>query len=378
MARTTLNSFSSSGGDFGGVDYISKSANYTAAAGEGIIADTSSATWTLTLPASPSTGDRVAIIDPADWSENNLIVARNGSSIEGLTQNLTCNLRGAKATLIYVGGTTGWNITCQPGPTGVPESLRVLNFQYAVLEYTTLTSVGFTSNHQGNNAATVQNNDNHDVSIDVENVRDVWPTSYPTTAVAPTAGGIVEILYNTDNHRFYGAFWEDGTATSNVVHSSTNLDATMDVIFLRDGWGDTNGFPYAGNAVNLWYSGAPAGQSNAPSSYLSFPFWGNSTANLTTAGVHAANPSSTISGADYVPAGLRPVICESFLRYNPNDAKRIIRKFAEEGYGRTVAGDSSTEYRAFVDIYKGTVAPDYSKLNSSSNIDTSTYTLPGA
>ena len=371
MARTLLNTFSSSGADFGGIDYISKSANYTASAGEGIIADTSSASWTLTLPASPSVGDRVGIIDPADWSENNLIVARNGSAIEGLTENLICNLLGAKATLIYTGGTTGWSVTCQPGPNGVPENLIVANHRYGNTA-SALTSVGFTSNHQGNNAATVQNNDNYDVSIDVENVRDVWPTSYPTTAAAPTGGGIVELLYNTDNHRFYGAMWHDGSVNSNIVHSSTTLTATMSVILLRDGWGDTNAFPYAGNPVNLWYGGAPAGESNAPTSYLSFPFWGNTTANLTAAGVHAANPGTTLSGAPHVPAGSRPVIVESFLRYSTNDAKRIIRRFSESGYA------TSSNTPAVVNVYKGTTKPDYSKLNSSSNIDTATYTLPGA
>jgi len=373
MARTILNSFSSSGGDFGGIDYISKSANYTASAGEGIIADTSSASWTLTLPASPSVGDRIGIIDPSDWSENNLIVARNGSTIEGLTENLICNLTGAKATLLYVGDT--WTVDCTPGPGGVSENLIVSNHRYGNTA-SAITSVGFTSNHEGNNAATLQNNDGYDVSVDVFNVRDAWPTTYASNGrySAPTPGGIVELLYNTDNHRFYAAMWYRPGVNSNVYYSNSTLAATMSVILLRDGWGDTNGFPYASQPVNLWYSGAPSGESNAPTSYLSFPFWSNATAPLTVAGAHGGNPTTTSLGCPHVPAGSRPNIIESFLRYNPNDAQRIIRSFVTEGW---VFDGSANNQVIYEYVYKGTVKPDYSKLNSSSNIDTA-YTLPGA
>ena len=40
-----------------------KTANYTAVAGQGIFANTSGGSWTLTLPASPSAGYELTIVD---------------------------------------------------------------------------------------------------------------------------------------------------------------------------------------------------------------------------------------------------------------------------------------------------------------------------
>lgn len=66
----------------GGVEYVAKATTYTASANEGIIANTSGGAWTLTLPASPSTGDKVFVADGGNWATNNLTVARNGSTID--------------------------------------------------------------------------------------------------------------------------------------------------------------------------------------------------------------------------------------------------------------------------------------------------------
>ena len=55
-----------------------KTSNFTAAAGQGVFCDTSSAAFTLTLPASPSIGDEVAFKDYAKtFDTNNLTIARN-------------------------------------------------------------------------------------------------------------------------------------------------------------------------------------------------------------------------------------------------------------------------------------------------------------
>ena len=70
-------------GGGGGIAYTTKTANYTAEAGEGIIADTSGGTFIITLPSAPEVGDVVVIDDGDDWSTNYLTVARNGSTIEG-------------------------------------------------------------------------------------------------------------------------------------------------------------------------------------------------------------------------------------------------------------------------------------------------------
>jgi len=101
-----------------GIAYTRHTANVTAAANQGIIADTSGGTFTVTLPALPATGDTVVITDGADWSTNNLTVARNGSTIEGDAENLTMDIGGVAVQFTYDGLT--WQIYTQLG-AGVPQ-----------------------------------------------------------------------------------------------------------------------------------------------------------------------------------------------------------------------------------------------------------------
>ncbi len=83
--------------------------NHTAVAGERLIVDII-APATITLPASPSVGDYVTIIDAssAGFSTYNVTVARNGSKINNATSDLTVNQSGRAFTLVYVGATRGW------------------------------------------------------------------------------------------------------------------------------------------------------------------------------------------------------------------------------------------------------------------------------
>jgi hypothetical protein len=99
-----------------GSSYARKTTTYTAAAGELIIADTSGGAWTLTLPATPSTGDTVVVSDGADWSTNNLTIGRNGSTIEGDAADMTMDIGGVSATFIYDG--TTWQTYAQVGVAG--------------------------------------------------------------------------------------------------------------------------------------------------------------------------------------------------------------------------------------------------------------------
>lgn len=101
----------------GGIDYEVKTANYTAADKEGILADTSGGAFTVTLPASPSAGDQVIIADPTgDWGTNNLTVGRNSSTIAGVAQDLVCDISGVSVQLIYDG--TTWAVYAQVGGNG--------------------------------------------------------------------------------------------------------------------------------------------------------------------------------------------------------------------------------------------------------------------
>ena len=94
----------------GGTDWQAvKTGNYTAAAGQGVFANTTSGAWTLTLPASPSIGDEVSFVDYAGtFDTNNLTVGRNSQKIQGAAADLTVSVERAANTLVYTDGTQGW------------------------------------------------------------------------------------------------------------------------------------------------------------------------------------------------------------------------------------------------------------------------------
>jgi hypothetical protein len=50
------------------------------------------------------------------WGTNNLTVARNGSTIGDLAENLTCDINGASVQLVYDG--TTWEVYAQVGGNG--------------------------------------------------------------------------------------------------------------------------------------------------------------------------------------------------------------------------------------------------------------------
>lgn len=97
----------------GGSSWSRKTANYTAVNGDQIIADTSGGAWTLTLPASPSTGNSVTIFDGANFEVTNLTVARNGSTIEGVSDDVLLTIGGTSYTFIYDG--TTWEVVAAVG-----------------------------------------------------------------------------------------------------------------------------------------------------------------------------------------------------------------------------------------------------------------------
>ena len=78
--------------------------------GAQILANTNGGAFTLTLPASPSAGDEVSVIDQGyDFNVNALTIGRNGSNIANSAADLTINTQGAGFTLVYSGdATTGW------------------------------------------------------------------------------------------------------------------------------------------------------------------------------------------------------------------------------------------------------------------------------
>ena len=86
-----------------------KTGDFTAAAGQGVFVNTTSAAITITLP-SGTIGDEVSIVDYAGTFDSNACtVAANGSEkIFGSTDDLTVSTERAAFTLVFTDGTQGW------------------------------------------------------------------------------------------------------------------------------------------------------------------------------------------------------------------------------------------------------------------------------
>ena len=84
---------------------------FTAASGIGYFADTSGSAFTITLPASPSAGNVVAVADyTGTFGSNNLTIGRNSSNINGAASDFVIRTSNTAAQFIYVDGTEGWRL----------------------------------------------------------------------------------------------------------------------------------------------------------------------------------------------------------------------------------------------------------------------------
>ena len=90
-----------------------KTADFTAVAGEGYPVNTTAGAVTVTLPASPSVGDFVQVVDYAGTFQTNAltITASGSDKIEAETTDFVIKAQRAGATITYVDATQGWLAT---------------------------------------------------------------------------------------------------------------------------------------------------------------------------------------------------------------------------------------------------------------------------
>jgi hypothetical protein len=92
-AGATLSNLGTASG-FGLTWQSVQTTGFTAVKGNAYPCDTTSAGFTVTLPATPSAGDQVQLVDYAGTFDTNaLIIDPNGEDIEGGTDNLAINWR---------------------------------------------------------------------------------------------------------------------------------------------------------------------------------------------------------------------------------------------------------------------------------------------
>jgi hypothetical protein len=90
---------------------LTKTGNYTAVAGDKILCDTSGGAFTITLPASPSAGDEIHVLDAtASFDSNNLTIDRNSKKIQGAAADLTITTENTGIGLVFYNDTYGWRI----------------------------------------------------------------------------------------------------------------------------------------------------------------------------------------------------------------------------------------------------------------------------
>ena len=89
--------------------WVIKTTNYTAVAGDSLLVDTTSGAITITLPATPAANDVVRIADYAGtWSTNKVTFGRNGLKIMGLSEDYDITTANLNGVMTYIDTTQGW------------------------------------------------------------------------------------------------------------------------------------------------------------------------------------------------------------------------------------------------------------------------------
>jgi hypothetical protein len=109
-AATSGTDYVAPAGAFSGLSWQSvQTTGFTAVAFRAYPCDTTSAAFTVTLPASPSAGDQITLTDYAGtFSTNNLTINPNGGKIRGSTDNAVISTSNNSVQFVYVDSTQGW------------------------------------------------------------------------------------------------------------------------------------------------------------------------------------------------------------------------------------------------------------------------------
>lgn len=99
-----------SGGSGSSWNTTHKTANYTAISYDEIQADTSGGSWTLTLPATPSDGDRVRVLDINGVFSSNALTVTAANNIQGSAEDMLLDVTNAWTEFVYSTTETDWRM----------------------------------------------------------------------------------------------------------------------------------------------------------------------------------------------------------------------------------------------------------------------------
>jgi hypothetical protein len=184
----------------GGLTYIFTSTPVEATDKQGVLTDTSVASFTVTLPPTPSTGAQVVIADAgASWGTNNLTVARNGSTIGGLAEDLVCDITGASVQFVYDG--TTWEVYAQIGGNGgtavTLAGVQTLTNKTITFADNTLTGVAGTTATQTLTNKTVTN-----IVLDGSTTEEIFALGTSGSIALNPANGTIQTCALTGNPTF--------------------------------------------------------------------------------------------------------------------------------------------------------------------------------
>ena len=213
---------------FKDVDWQSvKTADFTAVAGEGYFVNTTSSAITVTLPASPSLGDIIVIVDYAStFATNNVTLNTNGNKIEAVTNNGVLETNDQTHTLVFTDSTQGWKIINQDTAS---------NIQPAFIDAT-----GGTVTTTGNFKIHTFNSSSNFVVANAGSVSDNNKVSYLVVAGGGGGGG------NDGGGGGAGGFRETksptaGTYTASPLATTTGLTVSAQTYPITVGAGGTAG-----------------------------------------------------------------------------------------------------------------------------------------
>jgi hypothetical protein len=250
---------------------------FTAVAGRGYPCNTTSSAFTVTLPASPSVGNTIQLVDYAGtFATNNLTLNPNGLKINSSTLNKVLNTAREGVTIVYVDSTQGWVAT-----SGVNEGTQSLDPAPYSVDFLVIAGGGGGGSDSGNNigaggggAGGYRNSYSTETSGG-GGTSETELSFLPSTVYTVTVGG--------------GGASRSGSPWSGGTGSNSSISGTGITTITSNGGGGGNG------NIEPWASDGGSGGGNACKSGS-----GNGTANQGFAGANVSCRGNGGGGAGAV------------------------------------------------------------------------------